>query len=145
MLGWMVKLANPRYSGLVLSYDRMVRRALEYHSPSFSLYNGAKFTLMPGVCPGWDNHARRSNRGMIFHEATPKKYGEWLKAACEYTVERNAPEERIVFINAWNEWAEGAHLEPDRYFGYAFLAETGRVLSALASASCRSELALVGR
>jgi len=143
--GWLVKLANPRYSGLVLPYDRMVQRALEYNSPSFYLYKGAKFTFLPGVCPSWDNHSRRQNRGLVFYGATPAKYGNWLRAACEHTMERNAQDERIVFVNAWNEWAEGAHLEPDRYYGYAFLAETGRVLSALASESCRSELALVGK
>ena len=145
LLGWMVRVLNPRYHGLVLSYDRMMRRALRYNDPSFYLYNSSKFTLMPGVCPGWDNHPRRLSNGMVFHGATPAKYGKWLKAACEHTMERNSPDERIVFINAWNEWAEGAHLEPDRYYGYAFLAETGRVLSTLAREASRSELALVGR
>ena len=130
--GWMAKLASPRYSGLVYSYDRLIRRALSYGSSTFP--------LLPGVCPSWDNHARRLKGGVVFHGATPKKYGKWLKAACAYTIRQNSPDERIVFVNAWNEWAEGAHLEPDRHFGYAFLAETGRVLSALAKESSRSKL-----
>jgi hypothetical protein len=128
-----IKLTNPNYSGLVLSYDRMVRQAL--------LHKYSTFPLFPGVCPSWDNHARRPKGGLVFYGSTPQKYGEWLKAACEYTMHQNLPEERIVFVNAWNEWAEGAHLEPDRHFGYAFLAETGRVVSSFAGESRRSELA----
>jgi lipopolysaccharide biosynthesis protein len=129
--GLLVKLANPTYSGLVLSYDRMTRKALAPESLTAP--------LLPGVCTSWDNHARRKN-GLIFHGSTPQKYGEWLKAACDYTIRKNTPNERIVFVNAWNEWAEGAHLEPDRYYGYAYLAETGRVLSSLVTEASRSDL-----
>ena len=139
-----VKLQNPRYNGIVRSYDKMIRNALlNLHN---ARSNGSSSTpLFPGVCPSWDNHARRQKGAMSFYGATPRKYGKWLKAACDYTIQHNAPDERIVFVNAWNEWAEGAHLEPDRYFGYAFLAETARVLSALASESCRSELVHTGK
>jgi lipopolysaccharide biosynthesis protein len=122
----LLKLTNPGYSGTVLSYDFLARSALSVQPSTFP--------LLPGVCPGWDNHPR-SLKPVVYYGATPAKYGNWLKAACEYVIQRNAPDERIVFVNAWNEWAEGAHLEPDRYFGYAFLAETGRVLSTLTNES----------
>ena len=125
ILGYLAKLTDPTYSGTVYSYDSMMRTAL------LNLQNPpSEWSFFPGVCPSWDNHPRRS-AGWVFYGAAPKKYGDWLKAACEFTLKKNPAEERIVFVNAWNEWAEGAHLEPDRHFGYAYLAETGRALLAL--------------
>lgn len=121
-----IRLLSPRYKSTILSYDQMVRR---------SLTNTPPFTYIPGVCPSWDNHARRQEGGQVFVGSTPQKYGEWLRGACEYVLSHSTGEERLVFVNAWNEWAEGTHLEPDRYYGYAFLAETARVLNGLSSDS----------
>ncbi len=55
-------------------------------------------------------------------------YREWLENACRYTDAWLGPEKPFVFINAWNEWAEGAHLEPDRAHGYAYLQATADAL-----------------
>jgi lipopolysaccharide biosynthesis protein len=111
------------YDGRVHSYDHMARTAMQI--------GGTDFTMFRGVCPGWDNEPRKPNRGITFVNSTPAKYGEWLGWACRKVMQSNAPEERIVFINAWNEWAEGAHLEPDRHFGYAYLKATAEALAAL--------------
>ena len=111
------------YQGEAFSYDRVMKQAVAglKQSP----------TTFPGVMPGWDNEARKPGRGTSFFGSTPAKYGTWLKAAAQHSESTNSIHERLVFINAWNEWAEGAYLEPDRHFGYAYLAETARVLSAL--------------
>jgi hypothetical protein len=90
------------------------------------------FTLFRGVCPGWDNEARRPNRGVSFVASSPDKYGQWLRWACREVMRTNVGDERLVFINAWNEWAEGAHLEPDRHFGHAYLRQTANALNRLA-------------
>ena len=111
------------FAGTVVAYETMVTTALARRAQGFRGF--------PGVCPSWDNEARKPGRGFAVHGATPAAYEAWLQAACEQALE--APEaERIVFINAWNEWAEGAHLEPDRHFGYAWLRATARVMAALA-------------
>jgi O-antigen biosynthesis protein len=71
--------------------------------------------------PSWDNTARRMSTASVFAGATPGAFQAWLEEAIRLTCEHNVGDERIVFVNAWNEWAEGTHLEPDRMFGHANL------------------------
>jgi lipopolysaccharide biosynthesis protein len=74
-----------------------------------------------GVVPGWDNTARMQDRSFCFEDATPGAFQAWLEEALEQTRAQHFGDERLVFVNAWNEWAEGTYLEPDRRFGHAFL------------------------
>jgi lipopolysaccharide biosynthesis protein len=111
----------------VVQYDALMNNAV--------LNNPEEFTLLPGVCPSWDNSPRREDGGTCFLGASPKKYGSWLEKACRAVLRNTNKDERIVFINAWNEWAEGAHLEPDIHYGYAYLAETSRVLQRVQSST----------
>lgn len=76
----------------------------------------------PGVMPSWDNSARRPAGGEIIHGSTPALFGKMLDHAI-HRAQANPVGQRLVFINAWNEWAEGAYLEPDAKFGYAYLQE----------------------
>ena len=103
----------------VWSYRAMAHGSM--HSPA------EEFTWFRGITMGWDNSARKTN-GWVFHGCNPHIYGEWLRNQCLYAIERLPSERRLVFINAWNEWAEGTYLEPDRHFGYAFLNHTGEIL-----------------
>ncbi len=77
------------------------------------------------VCPAWDNSARRGDAAWVLHNATPAAYEQWLRAAVGRAAARPA-NQRVVFLNAWNEWAEGAHLEPDLKNGLAYLEATKR-------------------
>ena len=83
-----------------------------------------KYTLFKTVMPSWDNTARRQNESHIAINATPSVYKSWLENVVGYTQTNLPKEKRFVFINAWNEWAEGTHLEPDCRYGYAFLQAT---------------------
>ncbi len=115
---------DPDFTGHVLDYNEVAQHAMSLPPPPFKLFRG--------VCPSWDNEARKPGRGYTLAGSTPAAYGAWLDAACRVAVKEAADDdERIVFINAWNEWAEGTYLEPDRHFGHAYLAETARVLHAL--------------
>lgn len=79
-----------------------------------------------GVFPSWDNTARRGVRGTVILNGTPENYEFWLSEAIRKTVENYPNRERLLFVNAWNEWAEGCHLEPDRRYGHRFLEATLR-------------------
>jgi hypothetical protein len=78
----------------------------------------------PGVMPSWDNTARKKTGAHIFHGATPLHYRAWLAEAIRAASDDADLAEPIVFINAWNEWAEGCHLEPDQEYGMAWLEAT---------------------
>ena len=95
------------------------------------------FRLFRGVMPSWDNTARRKQCGSIFLKSSPGAFGNWLSETVERTRQEHDPDHRILFINAWNEWAEGCHLEPDERFGYAWLNVTRRVLGSYALKTMR--------
>lgn len=75
---------------------------------------------LPCVLPNWDNTPRSGARGFVLENTTPALFREYLKIAIG-KVASHAPDHRIVFVKAWNEWAEGNHLEPDVRFGRGFL------------------------
>jgi glycosyltransferase involved in cell wall biosynthesis len=86
------------------------------------VYEDKPYTLFRSVTPSWDNTARRKNNGTIFNNSCPKLFTKSLVNAFKYTIQKfDQLDKRIVFINAWNEWGEGAHLEPDQRYGYAWL------------------------
>jgi hypothetical protein len=88
------------------------------------------------VFPSWDNTARRGEDAWVLHGSTPEAYQEWRELAIRRMLERPGSD-RLVFLNAWNEWAEGAYLEPDQRHGLGYLQATRKALdrmSALSSA-----------
>lgn len=112
---------DPDFTGNVYDYGSFVAETLARKTP--------EYRLLRGVMMGWDNTARRGPAAFLFHGATPRGYEAWLRAAAAWTAAHNPPEERIVFLNAWNEWAEGTHLEPDERHGRAWLEATRRALT----------------
>jgi lipopolysaccharide biosynthesis protein len=79
------------------------------------------------VTPSWDNDARKKGKGFIFQNSSPDLYAQWLSEVIEQ--EQKNKREPLVFVNAWNEWAEGAILEPSTHLGHAVLNRTLETLS----------------
>ena len=102
------------------------------------------FPLIRTALPGWDNDARRQGAGMTLHGATPAAYQAWLERLIAAARAQPVGGEALVCVNAWNEWGEGAYLEPDVHFGAAFLNATGRAAAGLDIAASRARLLLVG-
>ena len=108
------------FGGMVLDYKDIVKEKKYFR------YDHPK--LHRAVMPMWDNTARRDNKGMIFDGATPALYKQWLKDVFVEAKQRKDLAEPFIFINAWNEWGEGAYLEPDKRYGYAYLDATRRAI-----------------
>lgn len=79
--------------------------------------------LIRGAFTDWDNTARKTN-GMLFKGASPQKFENYF----ERLVESNQSKDSLIFINAWNEWAEGAYLEPDEKHGFSYLEAVERAV-----------------
>ncbi len=88
------------------------------------------YTCFPGVCPAWDNSARRpAGQAIIFRNTRPALFADWLGSKCRGV--HCEGDENLLFINAWNEWAEGNHLEPCQTHGHGWLKALEQVLGAL--------------
>lgn len=84
------------------------------------------YPFLPCPFVGWDNTARRGDKGIMIVNEDAAEFEASLRWARE--VVRDYPEEeQLIFINAWNEWAEGNHLEPCIKHGSAFLDSVRKV------------------
>lgn len=103
------------YTAQIYSYKDLVEQ--EVYRKNFT-----KDRLIHSVFPSWDNTARRNNHGaLIFHESEPSLYKKWLKDVILDNRERTDIDDNVAFLNSWNEWGEGSYIEPDKYWGYAYL------------------------
>jgi lipopolysaccharide biosynthesis protein len=124
---WHIRRLGTHEPGLrennVFDYRRLVTNALAA-SP-------AAYPRIPGVCPAWDNSPRRGSGARILINSTPEHYEFWLNSVVNRLnsdVAAGFAVHPLVFINAWNEWGEGNHLEPCQKWGRKYLEATGRAL-----------------
>lgn len=111
------KIDNP--FNIIYSYKKYVEYKCNQPLPSYKQF--------PCVSPGWDNSPRRKKSFMAFKGNTPFLFAKWLdNVITRYP--SYSKDENLVFINAWNEWAEGNHLEPDIKWGRKFLEATKKVI-----------------
>ena len=127
------RLSGPAFNGirdvhgLSASFDGGIHDYNEIVMNSTALPQSSR--IFRTVTMAWDNTPRRlAGEPTIFINCTPARYERWLSRLCRETKLREK-EERLVFINAWNEWAEGVYLEPDRDRGYAYINATRRAVS----------------
>jgi lipopolysaccharide biosynthesis protein len=112
---------DPAFSGLIYDYAQTARDFAARPTPPYRRFHG--------VMPSWDNTARVGRRAGIAAHADPEAYRSWLETVVNRTRRDKDGDERLVFINAWNEWGEGCHLEPDRRYGMAWLEATRAALN----------------
>lgn len=110
----------------IFDYELLVRNSM--------LAPAAEYPRIPCVCPGWDNSPRRTPAAILIN-STPALYGRWLRGIVDRQKERvsstgdlGMPADSLIFINAWNEWGEGNHLEPCQKWGRKYLEATQKAL-----------------
>lgn len=118
-------------------HDLLGVRDLELHGKSANIYNYRKLVMLiekqyelrkksqnklplHRTCMmGWDNAARRADNWTTFYGYSLESFYKWVSLMVEETETTFDEEEQVMFVNAWNEWAEGTYLEPDEKYGYA--------------------------
>ena len=109
-----------RFHGQVKDYRKACAFHVEIPKQNYTYFRTAMLE--------WDNTARRGKKAVIFEEFSIIQYKKWLYTAKRYTLRQNRPGDDLMFINAWNEWAEGTYLEPSEPLGRAALEATKEVL-----------------
>lgn len=104
------------FGGSIFDYRDVVARYVNKRPDYYKVFRGTMLS--------WDNTARRGANSNIFNYANPEEYSKWLTGIIDYTTNFNDDEYQYIFINAWNEWAEGTHLEPDEKYGTEYLQKT---------------------
>jgi hypothetical protein len=113
----------------VYDYREMMAAMLAWPEPDYPLFRCA--------CPSWDNTPRRRANATIFDGATPALFQSWIeRLLATRRLFRGTP--APVFLNAWNEWAEGAQLEPCSEFGHGFLDAVNDAVTKSARAAASS-------
>lgn len=114
-------LRSTRIGNIIIDYGTYVEAAVSRKHPGYPRF--------PGVMPSWDNSPRRPNSpATVFVNSTPVKYERWLTHAREVANQIDVFSEALIFINAWNEWGEGAVLEPSSQWGLQYLEATKRAV-----------------
>lgn len=121
------KVFDKSFKGFIHHYDDVMIRAEQEPDPDFHLIRCA--------FPGWDNESRRPNRGTSYAGATPQKFETWMRRSINFARRFPIKGDAIVAVNAWNEWAEAAYLEPDVHNGYAYLNALSRAAYGVLPAS----------
>jgi lipopolysaccharide biosynthesis protein len=114
---------DPNFTGFIYDYEQAVANSIST-APS-------DYKVFPTATLSWDNTARKGANAHIAANFSVTRYSQWLSANAERVSKdkRFSEDEKLIFVNAWNEWAEGTHLEPDQKHGFGYLEATRRVMA----------------
>lgn len=86
-----------------------------YFVPEDSMEN-----VFPTLLPNWDRSPREGAMASLDYDCTPEVFDKDIRLALD-VIKNKDPEHKILFLQAWNEWAEGNHVEPDLKYGHGYL------------------------
>jgi lipopolysaccharide biosynthesis protein len=105
-----------KYKPNIINYDEIYAKIIDRKSDQKTFL---------GAFPGWDNSPRKNTRATIVTDSSPEKFKNYLSKQINKAVAKNS---ELIFINAWNEWGEGAYLEPDEQNKYEYLEAVKKAL-----------------
>lgn len=108
------KIINPLAKITEYDMDSYIKNDIFMYETNYPIFKGAM--------TNFDNTARKIYIGAQIFQITPTIYQKWLTKLI-----KNSKTD-YIFVTAWNEWAEGMHLEPDQKYGYAYLQATKNAL-----------------
>lgn len=100
------------------------REAIEHLIPDLKKFD---FDAYPCAYPNWDHTPRSGRKGLVLTASSPELFEKHMKDAVAAVSTRDE-EHRLVFLKSWNEWAEGNYMEPDTFWGHAYLEALRRVI-----------------
>ncbi len=104
---------NKHFKGNLLRWKDLLDRSKNYEK--------IKDNYSRCINPSWDNTPRKKNKSIIWIGSQPRLFQYFAENSLRDTLENIKKTKGLMFINAWNEWGEGAHLEPDQKYGYGYL------------------------
>ena len=105
-------IENNQLISVNTNYKEIITRTIDKH------FNYKAFRC---VFPSWDNSSRKKKNILLTTQNSPELFAYFFNQLLFYTEQNLEKEEQLIFINAWNEWGEGCHIEPDQKSGYAYL------------------------
>lgn len=111
------------FKNRIYRYESIVEKMLQKPIPLYPRY--------PCVTPSWDNSPRRKTDAVIFHSSTPELFKQWIIGVENKYM--TTMDNQYLFINAWNEWGEGNHLEPCQKWGLSYLEAVRDALEAISA------------
>lgn len=124
--GWLgPSVSRPRpfegFDGDIRDYEAVADAAMSRDTTPYPWFRG--------VMPDWDNTPRRGAAAVVYARSSPDRFRVWLESALRFTYLFRPVPERLLFVNAWNEWGEGAYLEPDVSHGRRYLEAISNALA----------------
>jgi len=128
------RITNRRKRKAAMTFEGHVFDAFEAYTQSLER-PVPDYPLFRSAFPAWDNTARRGTSATVFAGSSPELFSHWVRAISDWTRKYGSSSAPFIFINAWNEWAEGAHLEPDHVYGTDYLTALREGLNSTVSLS----------
>ena len=126
--------AVPERKGEVAAYAPIAGRVIDYDDVAAHYESSAPssgFETYRSIVSAWDNTPRYGREAYVVRGSTPRRFQHWFERLVRQARDQLPVGRRYILVNAWNEWAEGAHLEADARHGHAYLNSLGRALAGL--------------